>query len=137
MKQILLLTMLTLLCSADMKQEIQIKGQWQWVKSEFIARGMSQPKVSTPKSRKYEVILDIREKEIEIIKNGDSVAVVPYLYYQQTEDLKVLRVSIPQDDFPFFISSGPVYFKADTMIIGGTYNDAGEDQYYIRIQENN
>lgn len=137
MKQLLMVAIFAVLCSADIKQDNQIIGQWQWVKSEFIARGMPQPKVSTPKSRKCEVILDIREKEIEIIKNGDSVAVVPYLFYKQAEDLDVLRVSIPQDDFPFYISSGPVYFKADTMIIGGTYNDAGEDQYYIRIQEKN
>ena len=36
-----------------------------------------------------------------------------------------MRVSIPQDDFPFYISSGPVYQKGDTLIIAGTYNDAG------------
>ena len=120
--------------ASDMQEKDSFKGKWQWIRSEFIARSLPEPKVSTPKSRKYEIQLEVLEKQIVIFKNGDSVAVVPYLFYKQAEDLEILRVSIPQDDFPFFISSGPVYFRGDTMIIGGTYNDAGEDQYYLRIE---
>lgn len=118
-------------CAATKQQEINIQGNWKWVKSVFITRGMKGPKISYPESRGYTIDLKIGKKEIEIVKAGKSVATVPYLFYQEAGDLHVLRVSIPQDDFPFYISSGPVYQKGDTLIIAGTYNDAGEDQYYI------
>ena len=132
---ILILSATLLLCCASAKQqEINVQGHWTWVKSIFITRGMKGPKISNPKSRGYTVELNIGPKEIEIIKDDKSVATVPYLIYQQAEELQVMRVSIPQDDFPFYISSGPVYQKGDTLIIAGTYNDAGEDQYYVPVE---
>ncbi len=138
MKKIIgiVITAVMLLCCASANQaEPTLIGRWSWVKSKFITRGMPQAKISTPKSRGYVVDLVIGLKEIEIVKDEKSVATVPYLLYQQGEELHVLRVSIPQDDFPFYISSGPVYFKSDTLIIAGTYNDAGEDQYFVRVKE--
>lgn len=132
---ILILTAALLFCCASAKQqEVNVQGHWQWVKSVFITRGMKGPKVSNPQSRGYSIELKIGEKEIEIFKNEKSVATVPYLLYKQAGDLEVMRVSIPQDDFPFFISSGPIYQEGDTLIIAGAYNDAGEDQYYVPIK---
>jgi hypothetical protein len=132
---LLLLPLVFLLLAADQQKPKSIEGRWQWVRSEFISRGMDGPKVSTPKSRKYKVELNVDSENIEIVKNKKSVASVPYLLYSQGEETQIIRVSIPQDDFPFYISSGPIYFRGDTLIIGGNYNDAGEDQFYVKVAD--
>ncbi len=135
--KVALLIIAVALLAADVQENDSVIGKWKWIKSVFVTRGMKEPVISKPKSRKDDIFLYINQKEIVVMNNGDSVAVAPYLFYHQTDDLDVLRVSNLKEENSFYISSGPVYLTGDTMIIGGGYNDAGSDQYYLRINDKN
>jgi hypothetical protein len=108
------------------------EGRWVWVSSSFIARGMKEPKISNPETRGYKIVLEFRGNQIAIEKNGSEVAMVPYTIENQGEGFTIIQVEIPQDDFPFIISSGPIYIRGNQLIISGGYDDSGEDQTYKR-----
>ena len=113
-------------------QNFKAEGRWVWVSSTFVTRGLKEPKISSPESRGYQIVIEFKENLIVIEKNGAVVAQVPYTLEQQSEYLQLIRVENPQDDFPFFIASGPVYINGNELIISGGYNDAGENQTYKR-----
>lgn len=110
------------------------EGRWQWVSSSFITRGIKEPKVSTPETLGYTIVLEFKANVITIIKNGAEAAQVPYSILEKDLAITFLQVQIPQDDFPFYIASGPIYLIGDELKISGGYNDAGENQTYKRIK---
>jgi hypothetical protein len=108
------------------------EGRWGWVSSSFLTRGMKEPKVSTPETREYSIVLEFEADLISIEKNGEQVAKVPFTLEEHGDGIQIIRVEIPQDDFPFHIASGPVYLRGNELLISGGYNDAGENQTYKR-----
>lgn len=137
MKNIFLLMSIVLLTAADISQKNHIQGHWQWIKSISTNRILKKTDVKTPKSSKQEILLAISEKEIQISKNGQAEAIYAYLHYKDESGLQILRVATPIDQSFFQLSSGPLTFNGDTMIIAGAYNDAGEDQYFLRTKAPN
>jgi hypothetical protein len=131
---IIVVSLLTLSCNAkkDLPKSAkeQIIGKWNWVSSSFITRGSPQAKVNTPQSLGYNITLIINKKTIEILKNGSSVATMPYEIIEVENGKPVLVPAPIADDFIFYVSSGPIYFKKDEFYISGSYNDAGEDQTF-------
>jgi len=135
---IIAISILMLSCSAkkDLSSSTkeQIMGKWVWVNSSFITRGMPEAKVSTPESMGYSITLIFGKKSIEIIKNGVSVANLPYEIMEQENGAPILVPAAVADDFPFYVSSGPITFKKDELYISGSYNDAGENQTFKKAE---
>lgn len=135
---IIALSILILSCSAKKEilssQKKQLIGSWTWVNSSFITRGMPEAKVSSPQSVGYSITLTISKKTIEILKNGVSVAKMPYELIEQENGAPLLMPATVTDDAPFFVASGPIHFKDDELYISGGYNDAGENQTYKKAE---
>ncbi len=112
----------------------KLLGTYQWVSSKYMTRGMKEVKLSNPETRGYSIVLEIKKTEIDIIKNDKKVATVPYKIIFSTDNQPIIQVQIPQDDFSFYIASGPFVIEGDITTIIGTYNDAGEDQTYKRLK---
>lgn len=136
-KLLTLLLPLALLFGCKTKTAVEpsapsIVGSWVWEESSFVARGLEEPKISNPESRGYSIQINVREAEIDIMKDGKFAATVPYKLLQMEENLAAIEVNIPQDSFPFFIASGPITISDTELLISGGYNDAGENQRYSR-----
>ena len=123
-------------------EDESLVGKWRWVSSSFMTRGMSKPKITTPESVGYSMTAHFKnDGELDILHKEN----ISWTYNYQLQDMNtpveellVLKMkpqaSMPDPSAFVDIASGPLYIKGDTLHITGGYNDAGENQLYVKIK---
>lgn len=118
-----------------------ILGTWQWVESNFITRGMSEPEITTPSGIGHQMALTFNnDLSVDLLLNGQQVTEYKYEFRKEAEDaqrgfLSLTPVTNNQSsDLPVRPTSGPCRIQNDTLTIYGGYNDAGPTQKFVRVE---
>ena len=143
MKYLFILLSLSFMACPKLKNDSisnqnNIQGKWKWIESSFMTRGMSEPRISTPKTAGHTIILEFKDATVDVYRNGKVMASYQYEIKKMSPDNQLflnLKIQNPNSlaEFEFRLSSGPCNFKNGMLEITGGYNDAGENQKYKRM----
>ena len=130
--------LLSLILSCEDEQSLpgspDLEGEWEWVSTTFVRRGVENPTVITPETTGVEMSINFTsDSTVSVQHNGTTVASLNY----QISDLsgESLLISYPgqvQENEPF-LETGIVRIGEDTLEIIGNYSDAGGNQLFVRL----
>jgi hypothetical protein len=134
---ILLIVFSLMILSCQDTQSVDVSpgltGEWEWISTTFVRRGIPNPTVITPETAGVEMTINFTsDSTVSVRHNGTEVALLNY----QLRELggKSLLITYPgqaQENAPF-LEEGVVSIEGDTLEIVGNYNDAGGNQVFVR-----